>query len=113
MFIDNESALFTVEESVSESTRQASDPIGNESSFLKTNGSDIEKISIGNLQMKNIKKLIPCFSASSEAAKTTDLPTQEGPLLDLDDLLGGTSTIVPQPVLELNPMVRYLAFCEN
>lgn len=61
MFIDNESALFTVEETVSESTRQASDPTGNESSFLKTNGSDVEKMSIGNTQMKNVKRTIVCF----------------------------------------------------
>eukprot|EP00210_Caulerpa_lentillifera_P003030 g2892.t1 len=88
MFIDNESALFTVEETVQETTRQSSEPTGNESSFLKTNGSDVEKISI----------------TSSEAARTTDLPIQEGSLLDLDDLLGGSSTVVPQPALELNSM---------
>jgi len=47
MFIDAETALFSIDESFSESAKPPSETLGNESSFLKRNESDLERVSIG------------------------------------------------------------------
>lgn len=80
----------------------------NESSFLRQQESDIEKLSIGNGNV--LSGVFKCgASASADIGKPAEGPSAEGGLLDLDDLLGGPSPSLPvQPTLELDPTVEII-----